>query len=483
MRFLRGDDIEEKWNLSLGVGSTGPVDYGQGFLTGSDERYLVVGDGFGADIDKIPPVGTLTLSSVVMACVQWDMRNFTSAPLKIKQKGKDGEIIEDHPLELLVSNPNDEYTGNLLWQMTMRDYMLAGHGYWIQWWNNEYTPLQLWHEPCATIRPYRARGSKNYIDDYELYRNGAWKHIPKGAVVHFRFGDAFSGFSPIEAALREIFIDKEAARYMATMLRNLGVPGAIISAADKDAPIDAAEVKRLYMEKTQGDRRGEPLVWSLPLDTQYPHISPADMGVAQIREEAIMRIPGLLGLNRMVTGLGKDPTFANMKEAREAAFEENLIPVYVDFAAEIARTLLPRTGNPDKEKVIFDITEVSALQEDVDKLAGRMKTLLVDTPIIQVNEARAKLGYEKVDGGDVFLYKQGKDGFYLVDDLNAYLETQGVMKEHEVEQSAQLTETMAVQNQAAQAQLGQGAQAEGDQGEGGGAGTDNVLTYEEAAVA
>ena len=77
-------------------------------------------------------------------------------------------------------------------------------------------------------------------------------------VVHFRFGmdpeNERKGRSPLAAALREIFTDDEAANYTASLLRNMGVPGIIVSPdvnGDQINEAEAEETKGLSQDGVQ----------------------------------------------------------------------------------------------------------------------------------------------------------------------------------------------------------------------------------------
>jgi hypothetical protein len=72
-------------------------------------------------------------------------------------------------------------------------------------------------------------------------------------------------------------------------------------------------------------------------------------------------------------GAGLDrSTFANFGEAREASYEEGLIPVQNDFASVLKMVALTEFVSDTKQYVVdFDLSEVRVLQEDQAKLWER----------------------------------------------------------------------------------------------------------------
>jgi len=101
-------------------------------------------------------------------------------------------------------------------------------------------------------------------------------------------------------------------------------------------------------------------------------------------------------------------TYSNMAEAREAAYESNIIPTQRLLAAEIASQLLPDfEGNPERFTVDFDISGIHILQEDKNALIDRWLRLVLGGTA-QIAEARAAAGLEVRDEHKVYLVPSGR---------------------------------------------------------------------------
>jgi HK97 family phage portal protein len=354
--------------------------------------------------------GDTSMSSAVMACVRWVAKNFPEAPPQVlRTAGDQTEPVPDHPLIALLTRPNPAYSGLLLWAATTSSLNLNGNAYWIKWRNSARSKVvQLWWEPPFTIRPVAGTDKTTFIDHYEIYRNHQWKPLPLADVVHFRDGldpdNPRLGLSPLASAMREIFTDQEAAAFTANLLRNMAVPGVVISPAGDNTIDDPENVKALYMSKFSGDHRGEPLVLTGGVQIEKLSFTPTELNLREVRFIPEERIAALLGLPPGVAGLGAGlarNTFSNYAEAREAAYENNIIPTQRLLSAELDTQLLPDLGNPANERVSFDLSQVRVLQDDQDKLYSRM-AVGYNAGFLKRSEARQATGWPVEPGDDEY---------------------------------------------------------------------------------
>jgi hypothetical protein len=203
-------------------------------------------------------------------------------------------------------------------------------------------------------------------------------------VVHFRNGldtdDQRKGYSPLKSVLREVFTDDEAANFTASLLRNMGVPGLIVS-PDGDGTVskEDADFTRAYIKANfAGDNRGEALVMSGATKVQEFGFSPEQLKLKDIRRIPEERVTAVLGTPAVVVGLGAGldrSTFTNYTEARAAAYEQAIIPPQGLLAEEIWFQLLPDfepTETIWSWRVGFDLSLVRVLQEDRFNLAKRL---------------------------------------------------------------------------------------------------------------
>lgn len=365
-------------------------------------------------IDYRAEAGDPATNAIVMACVGWIVSTFPEAPLQVQRRQGDTlTVVPAHPLVALTEMPNPYYSGQDLWDAMLTDFNISGNGFWLAPLNSGGRAAELWYEPSFSIRPLST--AEEFISGWQVYRtNRGWLDLDPAAVrvIHFRDGidphDPRLGLSDLAAAFREMYTDNEAARYTATLLRNRGVPGVVISPKDNDAIVDAAGVKRAYQENFTGDNRGGVMVTSGPMEVSKLDFSPAEMDLGALRTIPEERISALLGVPAIVAGLGAgldSATYSNFKQAERKGWTGNIIPAHRRFAAALQVQLLPLCGDPASERVGFDHSQVAALQEDQDSLYTRMATGY-NAGFIKRNEARQATGWPTDDPADD-VYKSG----------------------------------------------------------------------------
>lgn len=331
-----------------------------------------------SDYDFAAKVGDGTGSSTVMAGLLWIARTFPEAPVALYQQLEDGleEQVRRHALLDLIARPNPFFTGPIMWMATMVDWNVDGNAYWLKLRTKGGRVGQLWWTPSWMIEP---KGDEDtFITHYE-YRPGAGAPvvIQPEDVVHFRFGadadDPRKGYSPLKSVLREVFTDDEAANFTASLLRNTGVPGLVISPSSDRMPSeeDVLAVKGYVSTMFGGDKRGEPLVMSGPTKVEQFGFSPEQLMLKELRRIPEERVSAVLGVPAVVSGLGAGldrSTFTNMGEAREMAYESNIIPTQRIIAEDMRFQLLTEfERDPMAWRVGFDLSRVRVLKDDEDK--------------------------------------------------------------------------------------------------------------------
>jgi HK97 family phage portal protein len=337
-------------------------------------------------------VGDAATNSIVVAVVGWVARNFPEAPVTIHRisSAEDAPSVPIRPrltgpgrMLQLIERPNPYYSGVVQWMATMTDYMNTGNGYWIKVRGPMRRVEELWWAPSWMIEPgWDADRTDQYIGWYEYTIDGVTYVLPPNDVVHFRDGldphNTRKGLSRLAALYREVFTDDEASNLTASLMRNLGVPGIIISPSNTTGAVgrfeDPEQVKRKFVEKFGGDKSGEPMIMTVPSDVKQLSWSPEQMNLRELRKIPEERISAVLGVPAIVAGLGAGldrSTFSNFGEARKAAYQESIIPAQRNIAAELEVQLLPEFGDITGLDVSFDWRQATAMQENADQIWKR----------------------------------------------------------------------------------------------------------------
>jgi hypothetical protein len=351
-------------------------------------------------------------ASVLMAPINWLMRTFPEAPLVLEQRNVEQnrwEPIHDAKVLQLIDTPNDYYSGETLLMCLALD-LSFGNAFIIKIRNIMGEVIQLWWAPAGTLTPRYASDGTEYIGYWEYNVNGQTKPVPVEDVIHIRFGldprDARMGLSPLGSLVRETAIDEQASNFTATILKNLGIIGVIISpevtpqtTKGKTASKDAVEAVKDYMKRNfTGDKRGDTLAVGSPTKAQLLQYNMEGFNVGPIRDVSEERVCAAMGIPAAVvgfgTGLQQTKVGATMKEMRQLAWIGGVIPMQRIVARELQRSLLPEfipEATRATHRIRFDSAAVPLLWETPTEKHTRIREDF-KAQMIKRSEARLETG-------------------------------------------------------------------------------------------
>lgn len=372
----------------------------------------------GTQTDYKAAAGPLDQNPAVSICLNWIADNYVEAELEVRKTDGKKEPIPSHPLVKLLDRPNPYYDGDTLWATTIRDYCVDGNAYWLKarGLRGAGRPLELWHVPYWQMRPVYPPDGSEYLKGYEYHVDGKWLPVEARDVVHFAFARDYSrggrvGIGRLTPLAREIFTDNECATYTAALLKNMGMPSFILNPKDSEVEINASsrtDLESMWKQFTR-DGRGKPLIPSVAMTADRIGFSPDEMALDKIRQVPEARICGALRIPAMVVGLSvgeNQRTYANLGEARAAAYEECLMPMQSRMAATLLHQLLPDLGDAEKQVVRYDYSRVRALSEDQDAKAARAYAGYKNGVLMR-SEARSALGLESGPEDEVYFVEPG----------------------------------------------------------------------------
>lgn len=365
-------------------------------------------------------VGDCLDASVVTAPIQFLQRSLPEARLAVRRRQRGGTVVElpDHPLLQLVANPNPFYGDIALLAGTILSYVIDGNAYWLKVRNGAGQVVELWYVPHWMIEPKAPIDGGAFLSHYE-YRPGGVAPIlyRPDDVVHFRHGidphNMCKGLSPLNGVIREIFMDLESSNFVASLLRNMGVPGVVISpkGGAMPSPEDVAATRTWFASAFSGDRRGAPLVMGAPTDISQFGFNPGQMNMGESRNIAEERVCASIGVPAAVVGFGagleQTQVGATMTELRKLAWHNGVLPLGRALVDEMRRSLLPDfsdTGGMAALDLYWNTDDVPALQEEEDKQADRWNKAL-DAGGVTLFEWRQARGLPADDSHKFYLRK------------------------------------------------------------------------------
>lgn len=324
----------------------------------------------------------------------------------------DGDVIEGHRLSDLLRRPNDAYGGSYLIEAAIFDLLVHGNAYILVVRDRNGAPRQLWWAPAENITPRWPQDGSAFVSHYDyIIGLGVREQLDPEDVIHVRMGvdpvDIRRGLSPLRSLLIEVWGDREAARLAASLLRNGGVPGLVLSptSGDYDMTPEAAEAAQRQLMQYASTGRGRPLVLTGPVRVEQFGFSPQQLDLSPLRNISEERVCAALGVPAAVVGFGaglqQTKVGATMTELRRLAWHHGVAPVWRRILDAVEMSLGPSVLR-DGERLELDTSGVMALREDQDDIAQRVQRL-VAAGIMTRADARRALGLPTEDADEVFL--------------------------------------------------------------------------------
>lgn len=348
-------------------------------------------------------VGDLDGHSLVMAVVNYTGTRLPEAQPTVVKQGKDGPQSDPlHPLAALIRRPNLHYVWPNYCLALSLSWWIDGNVYFYKDRDVGSVVKQLWYLPHYLVEPrwvgdgrspevpQPAKGEEQqakFLSHYQYNVPGKPPVLyPAKDVVHIKRGcDPLrrGGVSAFEPLITELYGDGKMAAFTAAIMSNMGLQVPIIRPKDKDITIkaeDAAHMKESWMAKTTGNRAGEPVVFTEPVDVEKFGFSPTELDLSQLRLIPESRVAAVTGIPaatlQLLVGLQNGTSYASSEQARQQGYEEVIIPIQQSIAEELNWQLLPEFEKDGTAEFVFDTTGVRVLQEDKDALLKRESEVL-----------------------------------------------------------------------------------------------------------
>jgi len=206
--------------------------------------------------------------------------------------------------------------------------------------------------------------------------------------------DSLYGASATEAAAREIDTSNEAINWHKALLENQGRPGMLLMYKDALGDAEFERVKKQLQAKHSGAHNvGKSLILENDATAKPYNFSPTELDFIEGSREKARNIAMAYSVPSQIIGIKGESTFANYKQAREAFWEDTVISYLNFFKTEFNNWLY------DDPTLFLDysLDDIPALAEKRQKQWENAQK----ADFLMINEKRAMVGKDEVDGGDV----------------------------------------------------------------------------------
>lgn len=364
------------------------------------------------------------LSSALAVVLNTISNAFPEADLCVERETDDGEyeVLRDDPAYLLIDRPNPYMSGPEVMVAVVRDLLTSASGsaYLVKRRVGS-SVRELWPVPSSSMRPVWPAEGDVFISAYEITLDSTRRLIDPKDVIHFRtdidhappsYGRC--GVPYLPPVMQDLYVDIAAGDFTAAIMRNMGMPGAIISPktlTDGRAVTLPPEVRDQfaadYQRRFTGAGRGRALVTGNPIDVHQLGFDPEKMSLRDIRQIVEERLSALYNVPAIVAGFGaglEHATYANYEQAQKAFWNGCIIPLQRRIARTLTDQLLDVDFSGNGRYFEFRHDHIAALQEsETDRRARDREDYLAG--ILTHHQAVERLGLEP-EGPDFYLTAQ-----------------------------------------------------------------------------
>jgi len=374
-------------------------------------------------------VGDLDLNSLAMAVVNFTAMRIPEARPCVVRRKQNGDEERDftHPAAKLIRRPNRHNIWADYAAACSMSWWLNGNVYFLIV-RNEVTGeiLELYYLPHFLVSPRWPNDGRSPAVPVEADTDPVLSHYqydvpgkapvlyPAKDIIHLKRGVDLSnprlGLGAFESLYKELYGDDRMALFTASIMKNMGLQVPIISPKDDQGVIDdkdAAAMRETWMAKTTGDRAGEPVIMTAPVDVEKFGFSPTELDMSTNRLISEARVCAVCQISpaalQLMVGVQNGTSYASSEQARQQGYEEVIIPIQQVWAENFNWQLLPEFEDTQDAEFEFDVSNVRVLQEDRDAQYKR-ETSLLSAGGQTINECRQVLGKKPAGPeGDVYL--------------------------------------------------------------------------------
>jgi len=356
-------------------------------------------------------------NELVFACIEKKAQAACDPVLIVEQKNQDGnwERIEDHPLLALMNKPNLHDDGESFLRGWIASENFADIVYCEKVRNRSGDLVELHLLNPASIKPHYLTTSNGFVLDYYSYNNGVKEIRFKEEELLIRrrhgIGSVYDGLSNVAVALGAIDADIAQTDYVRAFFNNDGVPSGQLIV--KDRRISNEEAESLQQRWARKFARGGSNRKGIVVLDQSAEFHKIGANLNELEADSITgqiesRICMAFGVPPVLVGAYVGLKNVNQKASFEGALQDfwrgTMSPELKSLRSFLTWNLLNEfedyeTIKNGQIRVNWDLSQVEAFRENVNDLHTRTRENL-KAGILTINEARAALGLEGIDGGD-----------------------------------------------------------------------------------
>ena len=292
--------------------------------------------------------------------------------------------LPNHPLVRLLNNPNPFMSRGQMWGTVVMDRSLAGNAYLLKarvaGGPMEGAIAELWR-----LRPDRVKiipDPKTFISGYEYRVGSETVLLPPEDVMHFKTRNPLNdyyGMPQLMSIAGRIDIDEYQKGFLRSFYERGGVgPGSILTVKRSLNELQKEEIRGRFGQRFGGPNAVHEMMILDNTEGTYTQMG-LNRGLRDALPQEIdamseARIAMAFGIPGSILGLRigyESSSFANKRQDWAVFWDLTMVPLLSDLDDVLNLSIVPDfTGIDD---VTFDLSDIRALNEDVDKIHDRWR--------------------------------------------------------------------------------------------------------------
>lgn len=211
------------------------------------------------------------------------------------------------------------------------------------------------------------------------------------------------GLSPVEPAAHSVDINNQAREWNLNLLFNGAQPSGILSTDKQLGDSRRQKLKRQWREKHAGPQNAGSIVVADGgggADFKATSMSPEDMQWGDLTRLSAKEVAVVWNVPAQLIGHTESQSYNNYRSARRSFYVEKVIPLTTKLFGFLNSTVIE---NYDEDLLLdYETASIDALKKEINEMHERAREDVQNT-LLTPNEARAKIGEQAVEGGNVLL--------------------------------------------------------------------------------
>lgn len=342
------------------------------------------------------------VSGWVFKAVSLISKNIAMVPWQVVDSN--GEPVKEHPITLLLQNPNPAFSRQDFFELISAWQQLSGEAY-VKTISVDGQIKEIWPISPDRITPIESKEPSVLVASYEVINEDGKKvnssEFTPENIISFRFLDPSNpirGIGPLQVAAKAVDIDQEQLNWNKSAMQNRGVLDGVFTFKERIDEGTYTVIKQKIKELFQGSENARDIgVIGSNATYQRLSLTPAEMDFIDSRKFNREEIFIIFGVPPQLAGVQESSTYNNFNTSRVIFWETTLIPILDDLKNTFNRAFKEQLGN---YTLTYDLSDVPALKKDLKEKAETAKVYSdMGVPMKQLNEM-FKLGVPEYEGWD-----------------------------------------------------------------------------------